>query len=75
MTMIDRTTFVLYPYIDRSFRSWTLTAGGPDDSRSLRVTGQPQLLGRAQRRRWALDEVTVLTHRRGHQGSRARAVG
>ena len=27
MTMIDRTTFVLYPYIDRNFRSWTVTAG------------------------------------------------
>ncbi len=25
MTMIDRTTFVLYPYIDRHPRSWTIT--------------------------------------------------
>jgi arginine deiminase len=27
MTMIDRSTFVLYPYIDRHFRSWTVTPG------------------------------------------------
>jgi len=27
MTMIDRTVFVLYPYIDRNLRSWTITAG------------------------------------------------
>ncbi|MHB1593738.1 MAG: arginine deiminase [Streptosporangiaceae bacterium] len=26
MTMIDRTTFVVYPYLDRHLRSWTLTA-------------------------------------------------
>ncbi len=29
MTMIDRTTFVLYPYIDRNPRSWTITRGEP----------------------------------------------
>jgi arginine deiminase len=28
MTMIDRATFVLYPYITRDLRSWTLTPGG-----------------------------------------------
>ncbi len=27
MTMIDRTTFVLYPFIDRHPRSWTITPG------------------------------------------------
>ena len=30
MTMIDHTTFVLYPYIDRHMRSWTITPGGPE---------------------------------------------
>jgi arginine deiminase len=30
MTMIDRATFVLYPYIDRHFRSWTITPDGED---------------------------------------------
>ena len=29
MTMIDRSTFVLYPYIDRHPRSWTITRGAP----------------------------------------------
>jgi arginine deiminase len=28
MTMIDRSTFVLYPYFDRYLRSWTVTARG-----------------------------------------------
>jgi arginine deiminase len=27
MTMIDRGTFVLYPYLDRHLRSWTMTPG------------------------------------------------
>lgn len=28
MTMIDRSTFVLYPYFDRHMRSWTITPAG-----------------------------------------------
>ena len=28
MTMIDRATFVLYPYFDRHLRSWTITPAG-----------------------------------------------
>jgi len=31
MTMIDRTTFVLYPYFDRQVRSWTITPREADD--------------------------------------------
>ena len=27
MTMVDRATFVLYPYFDRHLRSWTITPG------------------------------------------------
>jgi arginine deiminase len=34
LTMVDRATFVLYPYIDRQLRSWTITAG---DRAGLRV--------------------------------------
>jgi arginine deiminase len=30
MTMIDRGTFVLYPYLDSRLRSWTVTDGGGD---------------------------------------------
>jgi arginine deiminase len=29
MTMIDRETFVLYPYLDRHLRSWTITSDAP----------------------------------------------
>jgi arginine deiminase len=36
MTMIDRGTFVLYPYIDPHLRSWTLTAAGKNGE--LRVS-------------------------------------
>jgi len=35
MTMIDRGVFVLYPYLSRDLRSWTLTAGNEKDE--LRV--------------------------------------
>src|SRR5208337_4642666 len=46
MTMIDRATFVLYPYFDKDLRSWTITAG--QEPGELAET-----LG--------VDEVTVLT--------------
>jgi len=35
MTMIYRSTFVLYPYFDRNLRSWTLTPAG--EGQELRV--------------------------------------
>jgi arginine deiminase len=31
MTMLDRDTFVAYPYLDTDLRSWTVTPGGDDD--------------------------------------------
>ncbi len=56
MTMVDRGTFVLYPYLDPRLRSWTVTPDGED----LRVTLNDSL--------WAtvaevlgVDKVTVLT--------------
>jgi arginine deiminase len=55
--MIDHGTFVMYPYLDRHLRSWTVTAG--DEDGSLRVSPNPSLpetlagvLG--------LDKITVL---------------
>jgi arginine deiminase len=58
MTMIDRSTFVLYPYLDRHLLSWTLKAG-PGDT-GLTVTKNHSL--------WdtladilGVDKVTVLT--------------
>jgi arginine deiminase len=58
MTMIDHGTFVLYPYLDRHLRSWTLTA----------LPGEPELAVTRNRNLWdtlagvlAIDKVTVLT--------------
>ena len=58
MTMIDRATFVLYPYFDRNLRSWTITPG--QEKGQLSVSQNADL--------WAtvakaldVDEVTVLT--------------
>ena len=45
MTMIDRATFVLYPYIDRHLRSWTITPAGRR-RRELAVTPNAQPVGR-----------------------------
>jgi arginine deiminase len=36
MTMIDRDTFVQYPYLDRQLRSWTLTSDGTGGGVSVR---------------------------------------
>ena len=35
MTMIDRDTFVQYPYLEHKLRSWTLTPNGDDRTVSL----------------------------------------
>jgi arginine deiminase len=57
MTMVEPGTFVLYPYLDRAMRSWTVRPG--DDLMALRVTRNDDF--------WAalagalkVDEVTVL---------------
>jgi arginine deiminase len=59
MTMIDASTFVLYPYIDRNLRSWTITASRSEEKEGLSV--------RPNRSLWdalagavGVDEVTVL---------------
>jgi arginine deiminase len=56
MTMIDRSTFVLYPYIDRHMRSWTITSG---DGGDLKVTHNPGLWD-ALAEAIGVDAVTVL---------------
>ena len=62
MTMVDRGTFVLYPYLDPRLRSWTVTPGGGPGlaGTDLKVTLNDNL--------WAtvaevlgVDKVTVLT--------------
>ena len=57
MTMIDRGTFVLYPYLDRHLRSWTLTPG-PDPT-DLAVTRNRNLWGTLAEV-LGVDKVTVL---------------
>jgi arginine deiminase len=58
MTMIDRGTFVLYPYFDRDLRSWTVTAG--DDPGQLRVSPNASLWQELAKV-LQTGEVTVLT--------------
>jgi len=64
MTMVDRGTFVLYPYLDPTLRSWTVTqAGGePGDEQrdELRVTLNDNLWGTVAEV-LGVDKVTVLT--------------
>jgi len=58
MTMIDTSTFVLYPYIDRNMRSWTVSRGRSE--KELAVSPNHSLwdtLARAL----GVGEVTVLT--------------
>jgi arginine deiminase len=57
MTMIDRTTFVLYPYIDRQMRSWTISSDDPGGD--LKVTSNRSLWD-ALAAALGVAEVTVL---------------
>ena len=57
MTMIDRSTFVLYPYIDRRPRSWTITRG--DHGAELKITHNRSLWD-ALAEAVGVDAVTVL---------------
>ena len=57
MTMVDRGTFVLYPYLDPRLRSWTLTPG--DDDAGPLVSGNDNLWDTVARV-LDLDKVTVL---------------
>ena len=70
MTMVDRHTFVLYPYLDPQLRSWTVT----DEGGEIEAGPQSQLVGQGRRgarhRRGGGAD-----HRRGPQGGRTRAVG
>jgi arginine deiminase len=57
MTMIDRATFVMYPYLDRHLRSWTLTPG--EEGGGLAITRNRSLWDKLAEV-LAVDEVTVL---------------
>ena len=56
MTMIDRSTFVLYPYFDREARSWTITPGEGDGFKVSRNDNLWDTIAEALE----LDHVTVL---------------
>ena len=58
MTMIDRGTFVLYPYFDQDLRSWTITPG--QEPGELAV-GRYASFWAALAQTLGVDEVTVLT--------------
>ncbi len=57
MTMVDTGTFVLYPYMDKDLRSWTLTSGdGPGELRIARNGGLWDALAATL----GVDRVTLL---------------
>jgi arginine deiminase len=57
MTMIDRATFVMYPYLDRHLRSWTLT---PADAGGHLTVARNRNLWDKLAQVLGVDEVTVL---------------
>ena len=57
MTMIDLSTFVMYPYLDRHLRSWTLTPG--EEGGGLAITRNRSLWDKLAEV-LGVDEVTVL---------------
>jgi arginine deiminase len=60
MTMLDRDTFVLYPYLTETPRSWTvLPAGTPDDPDGLEVVANDDLFA-AIGETLGVDKVKVL---------------
>ena len=58
MSMVDRGTFVLYPYFDRNLRSWTITDG--ESPSELSVSQNPNLWDTLAEL-LQIPEVTVLT--------------
>jgi arginine deiminase len=60
MTMIDRSTFVMYPFLDGTLRSWTVTpASDPNDPDGLDVTENVDLFATIADI-LGVDQVTVL---------------
>ncbi len=57
LTMIDRATFVLYPYLDRHLRSWTMTPGDDGEISISRNLSLWDALATAL----AVDKVTIMS--------------
>jgi arginine deiminase len=58
MTMIDRATFVLYPYIDKNLRSWTIT---PRSEQGSLTISRNRNLWDTLAEALGADKITVLT--------------
>lgn len=58
MTMIDRATFVVYPYLDRHLRSWTITPGAEPGTSTVRHN---RSLWEAVEEAAGLDRLTILS--------------
>ena len=72
MSMVDRDSFILYPYFDRHLRSWTLTPGQAPGQLSRRA--KPQSVGDAgPHPRRGRDHRAH--DRRGHPSRRAGTMG
>jgi arginine deiminase len=61
MTMIDRGMFVVYPYLDRNLRSWTVTPSPDGKPNGTLAVRRNESLWDAIAEVLAVDEVTVLT--------------
>jgi arginine deiminase len=59
MTMIDRDTFVMYPYLQGALRSWTVVPGSLDDPDGLEVVRNDDLFATIAET-IGVDKVTVL---------------
>jgi arginine deiminase len=59
MTMLNRDTFVMYPYLQDSLRSWTVLPGRPDDPDGLEVVRNDDLFATIAET-IGVDKVTVL---------------
>jgi arginine deiminase len=59
MTMLNRDTFVMYPYLQDSLRSWTVLPGRPDDPDGLEVIRNGDLFATIAET-IGVDKVTVL---------------
>jgi arginine deiminase len=61
MTMIDKATFVLYPYIDRNLRSWTVTPSRSGETDFELAVSANRSLWDALAHALGVGEVTLLT--------------
>ena len=61
MTMIDRGAFVLYPYMDKNMRSWTVSPGRSAEMKGELSVSPNDSLWDALGQALGTAEVTVLT--------------